>query len=191
MAEGRTAMNSLQGFLLVASPALADPNFRKTVILIVRHSSEDGALGLVLNRETSTTIKELWERMGQENCASHQPLSLGGPCEGPLMALHTEQPLAEIEVLPGLYFTAGSDQLQTLVASPSPLARYFFGYAGWGAGQLEMELQGGAWRTEPASLKHIFGTHQQAWERSISEAAGWEVLSVLKLKGLPLDPSMN
>ena len=115
-------MNSLQGFLLVASPALADPNFRKTVILIVRHSSEDGALGLVLNRETSTTIKELWERMGQENCASHQPLSLGGPCEGPLMALHTEQPLAEIEVLPGLYFTAGSDQLQTLVASPSPLA---------------------------------------------------------------------
>ncbi len=139
-------MESLQGLLLVASPELADPNFRKTVVLIVRHSADEGTLGLVLNRHTSTSVRELWQRMGQENCKRDTPLSLGGPCEGPLMALHTDAQVAELEVLPGLYFTASSDQLRALVdedenAGP---ARFFFGYAGWAAGQLEMELQAGA-----------------------------------------------
>ena len=110
-------MPLLQGFLLVAAPALVDPNFRQTVVLIVRHSDEEGALGLVLNRRTSTTVAELWQRMGQETTANDSPLSLGGPCEGPLMALHTEKSAAEFEILPGLYFTAGSDQLQSLATN--------------------------------------------------------------------------
>ena len=53
--------------------------------------------------------------MGQENCRRDTPLSLGGPCEGPLMALHTNATIAEVEVLPGLYFTASSEQLRTLI----------------------------------------------------------------------------
>jgi putative transcriptional regulator len=184
-------MKSLQGMLLVASPALADPNFRKTVVLIVRHSEDDGALGLVLNRRTSTTIKDLWSRLEKEGCANEAPLSLGGPCEGPLMALHTDQSAAEVEVLPGLYFTAGSEHLQSLVSGVHPDVRFFFGYAGWGAGQLEAELKGGAWGTEPTSLKHVFAVHQELWERSIHEAAGWEVLSSLGIKDVPVDPTRN
>jgi putative transcriptional regulator len=184
-------MKSLQGFLLVASPSLVDPNFRKTVVLIVRHSHDEGVLGLVLNRQTSTTVKDLWARMGQEPCANDAPLSLGGPCEGPLMALHTDPAAAEIEVLPGLYFTAGSDQLQALASTDRADVRFFFGYAGWSAGQLEVELKSGAWRTEPAGLKHMFAGNQELWEHSISEAAGWEVLSALRIKDVPVDPSMN
>lgn len=184
-------MTSLQGSLLVASPALLDPNFRKTVVLIVRHSEDDGALGLVLNRRTSASIKELWERVSEEPCGAEAPLSLGGPCEGPLMALHMEASLGDIEVLSGVYFTADSDQLKQLVSAPRQDVRFFFGYAGWGAGQLEMELEGGAWRTEPAAVKHIFGLDQGMWDRSIMEAAGWEVLSALKIKDVPSDPSVN
>ncbi|MBI2824546.1 MAG: YqgE/AlgH family protein [Planctomycetia bacterium] len=190
-AEGTAAMTSLQGSLLVASPALLDPNFRKTVVLIVRHSDEDGAVGLVLNRRTSATIKELWERVRQEECGNETPLSLGGPCEGPLMALHTESALGDMEVLPGVYFTADGHQLKQLVSEPRDDVRFFFGYAGWGAGQLEMELEGGAWRTEPAAIKHVFGSDQGLWDRSMTEAAGWEVLAALKIKDLPSDPSMN
>jgi len=184
-------MTSLQGFLLVASPSLLDANFRQAVVLVVRHSPDEGAIGLVLNRPTSTSLKELWDRTGQEACHSDATLSLGGPCEGPLMAVHTNQESAEIEVLPGLYFSASSDHLQALANRPRADVRFFFGYAGWGAGQLEMELEEGAWRTEPAALKHVFAVHQQQWERSISEAAGWEVLSALRIKDVPIDPSMN
>jgi putative transcriptional regulator len=186
-------MESLQGYLLVASPELGDPNFHKTVVLIVRHSPTEGSLGLVLNRQTSTSVRELWERMGQENCRRDTPLSLGGPCEGPLMALHTNAKIAEIEVLPGLYFSASSDQLRALICdddAETP-ARFFFGYAGWGAGQLEMELQAGAWRTEPTGLRHVFAVQSELWERSISEAAGWEVLAALRIKDVPVDPSRN
>jgi len=184
-------MKSLQGFLLIASPALVDPNFRKTVVLVVRHSEDEGALGLVLNRQTSTTVKELWERMGHEGCDSDEPLSLGGPCEGPLMALHTARPLGEIEVVSGLYFSAGSDQLQQLAAEPGAHVRFFFGYAGWGAGQLEIEMQAGGWRIEPAAPKHVFAMTEALWERSMSEAAGWEVIAALNIKDVPADPSMN
>ncbi|HEY1601420.1 MAG TPA: YqgE/AlgH family protein [Pirellulales bacterium] len=184
-------MESLQGFLLVAAPALVDPNFRQTVILIVQHSDDEGALGLVLNRQTSTTVAELWERLGQEGKVNDGPVSLGGPCEGPLMALHTEKSAAEIEVLPGLYFSAAGEQLRSLAVNSQVDVRFFFGYAGWGAGQLENELSSGAWRTEPASLKHIFVVNQQLWERSMSEAAGWEVLAALRIKDIPVDPSRN
>ncbi|HEY4312503.1 MAG TPA: YqgE/AlgH family protein [Pirellulales bacterium] len=184
-------MESMQGFLLVASPALEDPNFRKTVVLVVRHSADEGTLGLVLNRTTTTSMKELWQRMEQDDCSCEAPLSLGGPCEGPLMALHTDAAIAEFEVLPGLYFSASSDQLRALVSVPRPDVRFFFGYSGWGAGQLEMELQAGAWRTEPTALRHVFALHQELWERSISEAAGWEVLASLRIKDVPIDPSMN
>lgn len=185
-------MESLQGLLLVASPELGDPNFRQTVVLIVRHTPDEGTLGLVLNRATSTSVRELWQRMGQEDCQQDTPLSLGGPCEGPLMALHTEAAIAEIEVLPGLYFTASSDQLRALICEKheGPV-RFFFGYAGWAAGQLEMELHAGAWRTEPTGLRHVFALQSELWERSISEAAGWEVLAALRIKDVPVDPSRN
>ena len=54
-----------------------------------------------------------------------------------------------------------------------------------------MELNSGAWQIEPASLKHIFVANQELWERSMSEAAGWEVLAALRIKDIPIDPSMN
>ncbi len=102
------------------------------------------------------------------------------------MALHTDATTAEIEVLPGLYFTASGDQLRSLVTGDGSNVRFFFGYAGWGAGQLEMELQAGAWRTEPTGLRHVFAIQAELWERSISEAAGWEVLETLRIKDVPL-----
>jgi putative transcriptional regulator len=184
-------MRSLQGQLLVASPDLLDPNFRQTVVLIVRHTEDEGALGLVLNRPTRTSIKELWERLGESECTSDAQLSLGGPCEGPLMALHAERGPEDMEVTAGVYFVSDSERLTQLLNQPQDVARFFFGYAGWGPGQLEMELEEGSWSTGPAGPKHVFATDQELWQRTIAEAAGWEVLSALNIRDVPPNPSVN
>src|SRR5687768_14464149 len=108
-------MNYLQGHLLLASNELRDPNFFHTVVLLVRHNDE-GALGLVLNRPLNVRLSQVWEQVGGGVPARNDVLHLGGPCEGPLMALHDEPTLGESEALPGLHFTTGREQLEQLVA---------------------------------------------------------------------------
>ena len=71
-----------------------------SVVLLVRHN-EEGALGLILNRRTNASLKETWARLSEVPCHRDEALYLGGPCEGPLVALHTHEFLLEIEVMPG------------------------------------------------------------------------------------------
>ena len=150
-------MQNLKGHLLVASPHLADPNFVKTVVLLIHHS-EEGAFGVVLNRPADNTIKELWEQVGETPCESDRRVNVGGPVAGPLMAVHTDKQLGEMEILPGLYFAAQRDHLEELLRSTDRLFRIFVGHSGWGGGQLESELKEGAWLTTPATVDQVFGT---------------------------------
>lgn len=107
------------------------------------------------------------------------------------MALHSERALGDIEVTAGIFFSSDTEQLTQLLNQSQEEARFFFGYAGWGPGQLEMELEEGSWSTGPAAPKHVFATDQELWERTVAEAAGWEVLSVLKIRDVPSNPSLN
>ncbi len=182
---------SLQGHLLVASAVLVDLNFRKTVVLMIHHD-DDGALGLVLNRPSDMKVDELWDKIAETPCQSEQVLHVGGPVEGPLMALHTHEDLSEIEVLPGVYFCVQKQNLNELVARPDDSFRLFVGHAGWGGGQLAGELAEGLWLTTPAKPPHIFEPGDDIWEsvfREITRASG--MLQVLKVKHVPPDPSMN
>ena len=77
-------MESLEGQLLVATPQLMDPNFARTLVLLIQHTDE-GALGVVVNRPLGKTIQELWREVGSAPCHSRQPIYLGGPVPGPLM----------------------------------------------------------------------------------------------------------
>ena len=183
-------MNSLQGHFLVASPELQDPNFRQTVVLIVRHS-DDGALGLILNRPTTTTIKEAWEQVSDSTCESDEPLRFGGPCQGLLMAIHADDELSEIEVVDDVCFSAGPDKLEQLVSGIYSPVRFYVGYSGWGAGQLEHELEAGGWLTLPASAQYVFGDDDNLWERISRDIAAQRVIAVLKIKHIPPDPSLN
>jgi putative transcriptional regulator len=183
-------MQSLQGHLLVASRSLRDPNFVGTVVLMIRHD-ENGALGVVLNRPADKTLRELWESVSQTPCASDERINLGGPVPGPLMAIHTQESLADAEILPGIYFAAEKDKLESLVARADERLRIFVGHAGWGGGQLEGELEQGAWLTAPATADYIFYGDTDLWEQ-VTKSIGRSVLqSMLKIKEVPDDPSVN
>jgi putative transcriptional regulator len=183
-------MTSLQGHLLIASPRLKDPNFRHTVVLLIQHN-EEGALGVILNRPLSATIKEVWDKVSDEPCASEEPLRFGGPCEGPLMALHTRQTLAETEVIPGVFLGVEPEKLARLVAKAKAKVRFFAGYAGWAAGQLESELSQGSWFTVPAGPEHVFYKEADLWKKLTRSMASSTLFEALKIKHVPDDPSLN
>ncbi len=183
-------MGSLAGYFLVASRHLKDPNFERTVVLLVHHT-KDGTLGVVLNRRAETSIRELWEDVSNSTCETDQHFHLGGPVSGPLMALHTDRSLAEQEVLPGLYFAAHRDNIAKLVNQSKHPFRLFVGHSGWGGGQLEDELSEGSWFTAPATLEQVFEEESDVW-RQVTQQIGREMLtSSLGLKNVPPDPTVN
>jgi putative transcriptional regulator len=156
---------------------------------MVQHD-EGGALGLILNRPLETTIKDAWEQVSELPCDVEQLLHQGGPCDGPLMVLHTDATLSDMEVMPGLYFSADKDAVEALVARNEGSTKYFVGYAGWGPGQLENELEEGGWLTAPATAEQVFEESEEQWmalaRRIMDSAATW-----LRAKVIPEDPSVN
>jgi len=183
-------MNSLKGHFLVASPHLLDPNFVRTVVLLIQHGKE-GAFGVVLNRPTENTVEELWAEIGESDCGDGRHVNLGGPVSGPLIALHTDGSLSEMEVLPGLHFAAEREHLEELVSRRDPAYRLFVGHSGWGQGQLERELEEGSWLTTPATVETVFYDQGDLWKRVAQDIGESVLASALKIKHVPTDPSSN
>lgn len=183
-------MKSLAGHLLVASPHLLDPNFVRTVVLMIHHT-EQGAFGVVLNRPADNSIKELWTQVAETPCETDDHVNVGGPVSGPLMAIHTDPDLSELEILPGLYFAAQRDHLEKLVGQTLRPFRVFVGHSGWAGGQLEGELEQGSWLTTPATIDYVFFKEPDLWKH-VSQRIGEELLaSMLRIKHIDHDVSNN
>jgi putative transcriptional regulator len=183
-------MKSLQGHFLIASPHLADTNFYKGVVLMIKHD-EEGAFGLILNRPTENTVAEIWKMVGEEDVECPEPIFFGGPVSGPLLALHRLKSAAEMEIVPGIYFAAHKDKLQKLIRQTTKPFRFFTGYAGWAAGQLEEELSAGGWLTAKINKKLIFQSADDLWEQ-VTRTIGESILTkAVKVKHVPQDPSLN
>jgi putative transcriptional regulator len=183
-------MASLTGHLLVASSHLLDPNFAKSVVFLVQHTKE-GALGLVINRPIDKTVQDLWREVGGGPCESKQPVFLGGPVPGPLMAVHGDAEAGELEVLPGLFFSASKQNLDVLVAQTKQPYKIFIGNSGWGAGQLENEIKEGAWLSLAATSEFLFHDSTDLW-RLVSRHIGRSMLeTMLNIKETPDDPRIN
>jgi putative transcriptional regulator len=133
-------MKSLSGHLLVAPPEERDLDFIRTVILLVQHSEEQ-AFGLILDRPTTKTVKQAWK--SKRPCRCTEVVYSGGPVASPLMALHTDQHLAEIEVMPGVYYSVQVKQLEELFRCSRHPFKVFDSHVGWGPGQLESFLEVG------------------------------------------------
>jgi putative transcriptional regulator len=180
----------LAGQFLIATKILRDSNFLRSVVLPVRHDDE-GAFGLVLNRPMDAQLDQIWEQLSETPCARSEPLYVGGPVEGPFTALHTNEALSDLEVSSGLYFSGEKSHLEQLIASDEVPARFFVGFAGWGPGQLEAELNEQAWLTTGATIETIFSDPADLWERVNRSIAQAGVLSALHIKHVPPNPSLN
>lgn len=147
---------SLQGSFLIAANHLRDPNFYRSVVLMLEHN-DNGAMGLVINRPSAMTIGKALSQQGSAN-ESDAPVFVGGPVEPTsLFILHNCLALgkSDQEVAPGLFLAGSEDSFEQVVRSgkkpdTSVKFRLISGYAGWGEGQLESEVDRGDWRSIPA-----------------------------------------
>lgn len=183
-------MKSLQGQLLIAAPDLMDPNFFQKVVLLIQHNSE-GAFGIVLNGPTARTIREVWEEVGGSPAECDDPVNLGGPVQGPLMAIHTQEYLADAELLPGVFFSMEKTKLEQLVSEDVQPFRVFAGCAGWAKGQLEAELEEGAWLTLPAKADYVFFMGDDLWAAVMEQLGGKNLLDVLQVRHVPENIEWN
>ena len=184
-----TGMNSLQGHFLIAAPNLDDPNFFRTVVLMIEHH-DLGAMGVVLNRPSDKLLREVWSQVSDAPCETDEPIYVGGPVSGPLLAVHDREEYSELEVLPGVHLATNKGALSALVASQTAKVRYVADYAGWGKGQLESELQMGGWLTTPATSELVFSDPDPLWSEVV-EIAEDLIRRIIPPDQMPPDPSVN
>jgi putative transcriptional regulator len=182
-------MDSLAGSLLIAIPDLHDINFFRTVVILFQHSAE-GASGVILNRPSDVTVAKVWEEIAKEPSECTDFVNIGGPVEGPLIALHTNPVVAETPVLDGVFVSMGRDNLNQLVAQSEQQFKIFSGYSGWGPGQLESEIEQGGWLQLPANANHVFDSPEGLWKQ-VCDQVGHDILKPHIGKHLPGDPSLN
>jgi putative transcriptional regulator len=185
---GDTLMESARGQLLIAGPALQDPNFWRTVVLVVEHT-EEGALGVVLNRPSDTTVLDAVSQL-EPLVDPEESVFVGGPVQPSSVIV-----LAEFED-PGDAAVVAFEDVGVLGTASSfgeltagvRRARAFVGHAGWGAGQLDGELERGDWILEAARREDAFATApKELWGRVLTRKGG----SYALLARMPPDPSVN
>jgi putative transcriptional regulator len=174
------AVKGLAPGFLIAMPQLGDPNFQRTVVLMIEHN-EEGAMGLVINRQAPLKLGDLAK--GQQiRVARHREedfVYLGGPVEPYRgFVLHDSPGVNERhQVCPGLFLSVTSDALEPLLISMDVRLRFCLGYAGWGPRQIERELAQGAWLfTEAAAAPTLDGEPANLWNET--------------LRGMGVDPAM-
>jgi putative transcriptional regulator len=181
-------MDSLQGQLLVASPTLTDPNFARAVVAIANHD-EDGALGIILNRPSDTEVAEAVPEL-EDVVEGDEVVFVGGPVQPAsivVLAEFEDPAEAAFLVVGGIGLVSertGLEHLDTVTAR----RRIFAGYAGWGPGQLEAELEREDWIVEPAHPEDVFAEEPvDLWAQVLDRKGGQFRL----LARMPTDPSVN
>lgn len=174
------AVKTLAPGFLIAMPQLGDPNFHRSVVLIIEHGA-GGSMGLVINRVSPLTLAEVARGQNMAIASAHtgQPVFVGGPVDPQRgFLLHDAAQVAErVDVLPGLFLSLTVDALGPVLRNPDAHLRFCLGYAGWGPGQLDRELAAGAWLfTEAAAPPVLDGTPSELWDHT--------------LRGMGVDPAM-
>jgi putative transcriptional regulator len=180
-------VESLKGQLLISGGGLFDPNFRHTVVLVGEHSV-DGALGVVLNRPLDVSVEEgvplLAALVGPD-----ERVFQGGPVQPnlPVLLAEVASPrLPDLPVFGAVGFFTGA--VPSDVRDDVVRARVFAGYAGWGPGQLEAELEQDAWILETPTEDDVFTRAPESLWRRVLERKGPEYAALARI---PFDPSMN
>ena len=168
--------STLTGQLLVAMPHMADSRFARTVVYLCAHSAE-GAMGLVVNRLIdSLSFHSLLDQLGLEanGDALEMPVHFGGPVESSRgFVLHSADYIQDSTLVidEDIALTATIDVLKAIASGDGPKERVLaLGYAGWGAGQLDAEIQANGWLMVPADHELVFGLDNDTkWERAMAK----------------------
>jgi putative transcriptional regulator len=180
--------DSLAPSLLVAMPQLLDPNFKRTVVLLIHHDAE-GTLGVVVNRTTDLGAPELCDSIQVEWPGDPEArVDWGGPVQpetGWLLYEGADAGSEEIrDVSGGIHFSGSLDLLRRMLGSPPERLRVMLGYAGWGPGQLESELAEGAWLVAPVDPSVIFEVDQEAMWAHVVRSLGIEPATLVASRGV-------
>ena len=200
MSPGPADVPSMAGRLLVATPGLLDPSFRRAVVLLLDHTTSGGALGLVVNRPTEVDVEAVlpaWQRfvtppgrlfrggpVGLDGALGlvSVPGSAGGPA-----AVADADPLG-FSRLVGSVGVVDLDAPPEVVAPGTAGLRVFAGHAGWSPGQLEDEIAEGAWYVLESEAGDAFTDAPEAlWARVLRRQRGLRAL----VASYPDDPSAN
>ena len=162
------------GKFLVAHRDLGDPNFAETVVLLLHYDEDEGAMGLIVNRQTKLPISRALKPL--KDAEGHSDLVyLGGPVDRTSIQALLRSPtkLAEGDHVFADVYTISSERLlqNALQAGTGATAfRVYLGYAGWGPGQLEREVEAGGWWVFPGDAKYVFDAHPDTlWTRLIEK----------------------
>jgi putative transcriptional regulator len=178
---------SLRGKLLVASPSLVDPNFARSVVLITEHS-EEGAMGIVLNRPSETAVGDVVPELA--DVVTAEPVFVGGPVQPEavvLLAEFTNPDAAAWIVVADVGLASAELDLEELPQAVRR-GRVYAGYSGWGPAQLEAELELDSWIVEPPLPAELFPDDPGTlWRDVLARKGGHYTL----ISRMPADPSMN
>jgi putative transcriptional regulator len=181
-------MESVRGQLLIAGPMLLDPNFWRTVLLVIEHTDE-GALGVVLNRPSETSVVEAVSQL-DELVGPDEPVFVGGPVQPSsviVIAEFKDPSDAAVIAFEDIGIIGTGASLDDLAAGVRRV-RAFVGHAGWGPGQLDGELERGDWIVEAARADDAFAADpQELWVSVLTRKGG----SYALLARMPPDPSVN
>jgi len=184
---------ALAGQLLVATPLLGDRPFFRTVIAVLDHGPDSGALGVVLNRPMTLEVADVLA-VGPDVVSPPAVLFDGGPVSPETaIAVGLPAPDAPAEAVvwrPSVppYVTVDLDADPDLLARAVRRLRVFAGYAGWSAGQLESEIAEGAWYVVDSLPDDVFGTEPETLWRRVLRRQGWPLAAVAYC---PVDPTLN
>ncbi len=179
------------GRLLVASPTLTDPNFRRTVVLLLDHNDE-GALGIVVNRPLEVDVQAVLPTW-QPHVTAPGRLFKGGPVAldsalGVVAVPGDDTEPVGVKRIIGALGLVDLDTPPEVVVGGVAGLRIFAGYAGWAAGQLEAEIDEGAWYVVDAEARDPFSdTPERLWSQVLRRQRG----DLAFLSTYPEDPALN
>ena len=166
---------SLAPAFLLSMPQLMDPNFNRTVVLLCRHSTEEGAFGLVVNRPVLTSGRIVVNLDPPASTERELQVWVGGPVEPQRSWMLVGGDLddadvdSSLEIAKGLYLSTSPELLRrSFDPNPPPRTRLVVGYSGWGPGQLEEELQASAWLLSDVDPELVFSIDpDRMWETAL------------------------
>ena len=156
--------NELRPGALLLARELKDPNFDSTVVLLCQHGPQ-GAYGLVLNRPSHMPLREIFDQLPDQGMDPRR-VYIGGPVqpeELQILTLGPDPAPGAVELAPGVHLGGAWDDLSVILSRDPKSLRLFLGYSGWGEGQLEGEVEAGAWEVLQADLLKLLSAPDEAW----------------------------